>query len=319
MGSVASVVGRALVSGGAGFIGSHLCDALVASGWHVTVVDDLSTGRRENIASLLSHHRFAFIHSDIRRPIAWTGDLVFHLASPASPVAYSKARLETLTINAHGTLQMLELARRTGARLVLASTSEVYGDPEEHPQRETYAGRVDPLGPRACYDEGKRYAEALVVAAVHEWGLDARIARIFNTYGPRMQPDDGRVVVSFITALLEGRPLRIYGDGLQTRSLCYIADLVGGLIRLAEVPGLAGEAVNLGNPDERTVLQIADAVQRAAGRTARLVHLPPQPGDPQRRRPDITKAQRLLGWTPAISLEDGLRHTWQWYAAHVAV
>ncbi|MDR7554867.1 MAG: GDP-mannose 4,6-dehydratase [Armatimonadota bacterium] len=312
-------MGRALISGGAGFIGSHLCEALVAAGWHVTALDDLSTGRRANIASLLAHPRFTFVEGDVRMPVAWTGDVIFHLASPASPAAYARARVETLTTNAQGTLRMLELARRTGARLVLASTSEVYGDPEEHPQRETYPGRVDPTGPRSCYDEGKRYAEALVAAAVHEWGIDARIARIFNTYGPRMRPDDGRVVVTFVTALLEGRPLRIFGDGLQTRSLCYIDDMVRGLVRLAEVPGLAGEAINLGNPDERTVLQIAEAVQRVAGRTARLVHLPPQPGDPQRRCPDITKARRLLEWSPEVPLEDGLRRTWQWYEAHVAV
>jgi nucleoside-diphosphate-sugar epimerase len=316
---VVADAGRALITGGAGFIGSHLCDALIAAGWHVTVLDDLSTGHRANIASLLSHPRFTFVHRDVRTPVAWTGDVIFHLASPASPAAYTRARVETLTTNAHGTLQMLELARRTGARLVLASTSEVYGDPEVHPQHETYPGRVDPTGPRSCYDEGKRYAEALVAAAVHEWGVDARVARIFNTYGPRMRPDDGRVVVTFVTALLEGRPLRIFGDGLQTRSLCYIDDMVRGLIRLAEVPGLAGEAINLGNPDERTVLQIAEAVQRAAGRSARLVYLPPQPGDPQRRRPDITKARRLLGWSPEVPLEDGLRRTWQWYEAHVAV
>jgi nucleoside-diphosphate-sugar epimerase len=316
---VVADAGRALITGGAGFIGSHLCDALIAAGWHVTVLDDLSTGHRANIASLLSHPRFTFVHGDVRTPVAWTGDVIFHLASPASPAAYTRARVETLTTNAHGTLQMLELARRTGARLVLASTSEVYGDPEVHPQHETYPGRVDPTGPRSCYDEGKRYAEALVAAAVHEWGVDARVARIFNTYGPRMRPDDGRVVVTFVTALLEGRPLRIFGDGLQTRSLCYIDDMVRGLIRLAEVPGLAGEAINLGNPDERTVLQIAEAVQRAAGRSARLVYLPPQPGDPQRRRPDITKARRLLGWSPEVPLEDGLRRTWQWYEAHVAV
>lgn len=304
---------RALVTGGAGFVGSHLCDRLLDDGWQVTALDSLVTGRVANLTHLSDHPRFTFLEADVRDPVDWSGDCLFHLASRASPAAYDRARVDTLTTNAQGTLRMLEVARRTGARFVLASTSEVYGDPEQHPQREDYPGRVNPTGPRSCYDEGKRYAEALVAAAVHEWGIDARIARIFNTYGPRMDPEDGRVVVAFMQALIGGRPLPVFGDGRQTRSLCYVDDLVNGLIRLADRPGLAGEVINLGNPDERTILDLADLVQRIAGRTVGVEHRPALPDDPHRRSPDIAKARRLLDWAPQVTLEEGLRRTWEWY------
>lgn len=309
---------RVLVAGGAGFIGSHLCDRLIGDGWEVTCLDSLATGKAANVEHLTGHPRFSLRIGDVREPVDWEGDLIFNLASPASPAAYQRARMYTLVSNAEGTRNLLEMARRTGARFVLASTSEVYGDPEEHPQPETYPGRVNPVGPRSCYDESKRYAEALVAAAVHEWGVDARIARIFNTYGPRMDPADGRVVVTFVKHILAGWALPINGDGQQTRSLCYVDDLVEGLIRLAAAPGLEGAVVNLGNPDERTVLDLADVIQRVAGRRVGVTHVPPAAGEPRRRCPDISRAQDLLGWTPRVSLEVGLARTWDWYRARGA-
>ncbi len=271
------------------------------------------TGSEANVAHLAGNPRFSLIVGDVRDPLDWSGDLILNLASPASPPAYQRRRMLTLTTNAEGTRSMLELARRTGARFVQASTSEIYGDPEEHPQRETYPGRVNPLGPRSCYDEGKRYAEALVTAAAAEWGMDARIARIFNTYGPRMDPGDGRVVVTFIRCLIEGRPLTVFGDGSQTRSLCYVDDMVEGLVRLATGPDLAGEVLNLGNPDERTILELAEALQRIAGRRVGIELQALPEDDPSRRRPDISKAMRLLDWSPQVALEEGLRRTWEWY------
>jgi len=301
------------VAGGAGFIGSHLCDRLLSDGWSVACLDSLITGSAANVEHLIRNPLFSLRVGDIRHPADWDGDIIFNLASPASPPAYQRDRVLTLTTNAEGTRNLLEQARRTGARFVQASTSEVYGDPEEHPQRETYPGRVNPIGPRSCYDEGKRYAEALVVAAVAEWGVDARIARIFNTYGPRMDPEDGRVVVTFIERLIEGKPLPVFGDGSQTRSLCYVEDLVEGLLRLATAPGLAGEVFNLGNPDERTILELAEAVQRVAGRRGEIEFLALPQDDPTRRCPDITKAGETLGWSPRVPLEEGLRRTWDWY------
>jgi nucleoside-diphosphate-sugar epimerase len=301
------------VAGGAGFIGSHLCERLLSDGWSVACLDSLVTGSAANVEHLIRNPLFSFRVCDIRHPANWDGDMIFNLASPASPPAYQRDRVLTLTTNAEGTRNLLELARRTGARFVQASTSEVYGDPEEHPQRETYPGRVNPIGPRSCYDEGKRYAEALVVAAVAEWGVDARIARIFNTYGPRMDPEDGRVVVTFIGRLIEGRPLPVFGDGSQTRSLCYVEDLVEGLLRLATAPDLAGEVFNLGSPDERTILELAEAVLRVAGRRAEIEFLALPQDDPTRRCPEISRARHLLGWSPQVALDEGLRRTWEWY------
>ena len=302
-----------LVAGGAGFIGSHLCDRLVSDGWEVTCLDSMCTGSPVNVEHLSRHPRFILRRGDVRQPVDWAGELIINLASPASPQAYQRARMYTLTTNAEGTLSLLELARRTGARLVLASTSEVYGDPEEHPQRETYPGRVNPVGPRSCYDEGKRYAEALVTAAVAEWGVDGRIGRIFNTYGPRMNPGDGRVVVTFVQQLLAGRPLTVCGDGTQTRSLCFVDDMVEGLVRLATYPNLTGEVINLGNPDERSIFDVASIFQRVVGRSVGVEFLPLPPEDPRRRRPDITKARGMLGWTPRVPLEEGFLRMWDWY------
>jgi nucleoside-diphosphate-sugar epimerase len=304
---------RVLVAGGAGFIGSHLCERLLSLGWHVTCVDALSTGRLESVGHLVDHPRFVFLHRDVRDDLSWSGDLIANLASPASPARYMEARVHTLTTNAEGTRRLLDLARRNGARYVQASTSEVYGDPEEHPQSESYVGHVNPIGPRSCYDEGKRYAEALVVAAVAEWDVDARIGRIFNTCGPRMDSNDGRLVVTFVHQLLENQPLTVFGDGRQTRSLCYVDDMVEGLIRLGTYDGLAGTVVNLGNPDERSVLEIAEVLQRIAGREVGIRFLPLPIDDPQRRCPNVDRARRLLGWEPRVSVEECLRRTWEWY------
>ncbi|HXF36374.1 MAG TPA: UDP-glucuronic acid decarboxylase family protein [Actinomycetota bacterium] len=298
---------RALVTGGAGFIGSHLCDRLIAEGWDVLCVDNLLTGRKENIEHLLGHERFAFLEQDVCEPFEVEGvlDWVLHLASPASPVDYMRHPLETLRVNAEGTRRMLDLAVEKGARFLLASTSEVYGDPQVHPQPETYWGNVNPIGPRSCYDEGKRYAEALTMAYHRVHGLDIRIARIFNTYGPRMRLDDGRVVPTFIRQAMAGEPLTIHGDGTQTRSLCYVDDLIEGLWRL--IGSDYQEPVNLGSDEELTVREIGELICRILEREPRFEPLPPAPDDPAHRRPDLSAAQHLLGWAPGTSAMDGLR------------
>lgn len=304
---------RVLVTGGAGFIGSHLCEVLLEDGFEVIAVDNLLTGRVENIQHLLTHPRFQFIQQDVSEGAEFEVDAIYHLASPASPVGYRRYPIQTLLVNSLGTLRLLELARRTGARFLFASTSEVYGDPLVHPQPEDYFGNVNPVGPRSCYDEGKRFGEALTMEFVREYGVDARIARIFNTYGPRMDPDDGRVVPNFIVRALTGQPLEIFGDGLQTRSLCYVSDMVRGLRLVMERDQLAGAVFNLGNPDERTVLELAELVQRLIGRSVPLVFRPPRPDDPVRRCPDITRAQTILGWEPRVSLEEGMGETIQYF------
>ncbi len=300
---------RVLVAGGAGFIGSHLCEALLADGYQVIVVDNLLTGRIENIAHLLDHPRFQFLQRDVAdlEPIAV--DAIYHLASPASPEGYRRYPIETLLVNSLGTLRLLEHARHSRARFLYASTSEVYGDPLVHPQSEDYFGNVNPIGPRSCYDEGKRFGEALTMEFVREYGIDARIARIFNTYGPRMDPADGRVVPNFIVRALTGETLEIYGDGLQTRSLCYVSDMVRGLRLLMERDGLAGTVVNLGNPDERTIRELAELIRELTGSTVPLTYGPPRPDDPVRRCPDIRRARELLGWEPQVPLEVGLAWT----------
>ncbi len=310
---------RVLVTGGAGFIGSHLCEALLADGFEVIAVDNLLTGRIENIQHLLGHPRFQFVQQDVTEPIEYEVDAIYHLASPASPVGYRRYPIQTLVVNSLGTLRLLELARRTRARFLFASTSEVYGDPLVHPQPEDYNGNVNPIGPRSCYDEGKRFGEALTMEFVREYGVDARIARIFNTYGPRMDPHDGRVVPNFIVRALSGEPLEIFGDGLQTRSLCYVSDMVCGLRLVMERDQLAGTVFNLGNPDERTVLELAELVQRLTGRSVPLVFRPPRPDDPIRRCPDITRAKNLLGWEPRVSLEHGMRNTIRYFREVLAV
>lgn len=301
-----------MVTGGAGFLGSHLTDRLLADGHRVTVFDNLVTGSTDNLAHLAGHDRFRFIRQDITEYLFLAGpvDFVWHLASPASPVDYRELPIQTLKVGALGTHKALGLAKAKGARFLLASTSEVYGDPLVHPQREDYWGNVNPVGPRGCYDEAKRFAEALTMAYREEHGLATRIVRIFNTYGPRMRRGDGRVVPEFIGAALEGRSLTVFGEGLQTRSFCFVSDLLEGIVRLmrCEAP-TAYLPVNIGNPAEMTVREFADAVIRCTGSRSRLVRRPLPKDDPRQRRPDITRARRLLGWEPEIDLETGLKRT----------
>jgi nucleoside-diphosphate-sugar epimerase len=295
-----------LVTGGAGFIGSWLCESLLSKGYRVVCVDSLITGREENIAHLKGN--FVFIRADVSKSLDVEGpvDYLFHLASPASPADYQRLPIETMMANSLGTLNALELAREKNARLLLASTSEVYGDPEEHPQAEGYWGRVNPTGPRSCYDESKRFAEALAMAHRKVHGLDVRVARIFNTYGPRMRRDDGRAIPNFITQALEGRPITVYGDGSQTRSFCYITDMVEGLERLMFTKGLSGEVFNIGNPDEYyTILDVAKKVKSLAGSKSEIVFRDLPEDDPTRRRPDTGKALVKLGWRPSVGFDEG--------------
>ncbi len=316
-----SGLARVLITGAAGFLGSHLCDRFVAEDWHVIGVDNLLTGKEQNLAHLAGHSRFDFRKRDATNPffIDDPVNLVLHFASPASPKDYSRYPIQTLKVAALGTMHTLGLARAHGARYVLASTSEVYGDPEVHPQPESYWGHVNPIGPRSVYDEAKRYAEALAMTYYRSYGADVRIARIFNTYGPRMQVDDGRVIPAFITKALLGEPLPVQGDGRQTRSFCYVDDLVEGIFRLATLNGLAGEVFNLGNPDERTMLDVAELVRSLVGHDVPMVHLPLPPDDPQRRCPQISKAWAKLGWSPRISFTEGLRRTIEWFERSLSV
>ncbi|HVM30289.1 MAG TPA: UDP-glucuronic acid decarboxylase family protein [Candidatus Limnocylindrales bacterium] len=307
-----------LVAGGAGFVGSHLVEALLEEVSEVMVVDSFDTGSPRNLASAIDDPRLALERASISDPLppAVTGrrfDRIYHLASPASPVHYARLPLETLKVNSLGTMHLLELARRDDARLLLASTSEVYGDPLVHPQPETYWGNVNPNGPRSCYDEGKRFSESVTMTYVREHGLDARIARIFNTYGPRSDPNDGRMIPNFCVQALRGQDITVYGDGQQTRSCCYVTDLVAGLVALMETPDLSGEVVNLGNPEEQTVLEIARRTADLAGSGSSIVHRPLPTDDPARRRPDIDKAQRLLGWSPTTSFEAGISATLEYF------
>jgi dTDP-glucose 4,6-dehydratase len=307
---------RVVVAGGAGFLGSHLCDRLVDRGDDVVCVDDLSTGSRDNVAHL--DERFSLVVADVSRTLDVEGavDAVCHLASPASPPAYLARPLETLAAGSDGTRCLLELAERNGARFLLASTSEVYGDPEVHPQTERYRGNVDPVGPRSVYDEAKRYAEALTMATYRARGVDVGIARIFNTYGPRLAPGDGRVVSNFCVQALRGEPLTVYGDGTQTRSLCYVDDQVDGLLALldSDVTG----PVNIGNPDERTVNELARLVIESTGSQSAIEHRPLPADDPRRRCPDITLARELLGWAPSVPLDLGLARTVEWFRSKAA-
>ena len=305
---------RVLVAGGAGFIGSHLSDALVERGDTVVAVDNLLTGRRENVGSLLSHERFALVECDVTEPLIGSPefeerfDAVLDLASPASPDDFANLPLEILAAGSTGTRNLLDLACKQGSRFLLASTSEVYGDPLVHPQTEDYLGNVDPVGPRSCYDEAKRFAEALTVAYRRVRGADTRIARIFNTYGERMRPDDGRVLTNFIVQALAGEPMTLYGDGSQSRSFCYVADEVAGLLAVldGDVPG----PVNVGNPDERTIRETAELVRELTGSTSEIIEvsLPEERfGDPRRRCPDITLARNRLEWEPTTPLRLGLQ------------
>jgi len=309
-----------VVTGGAGFVGSHVCEELVRRGSSVVCVDDLSTGSEENVAHLLAEPRFTLLVSDVSRGLGdppelfLRTDLVLHLASPASPVDYRRRPIETLDVGAAGTRHALELSEATGARFVLASTSEVYGDPQVHPQPETYWGHVNPIGPRSVYDEAKRFAEAQTSAWRRTRGVDAGIVRIFNTYGPRMRTDDGRMVPTFIRQALGGEPLSVSGDGTQTRSVCYVGDLVEGLLAFA-ASGLPGP-VNLGDDVELTVLQVAqDVIDVVGGPAPGIVHAELPEDDPRRRRPDVTLARRSLGWQAGTAWRDGLEETVAWYRA----
>jgi dTDP-glucose 4,6-dehydratase len=307
----------AAVLGGAGFLGSHLCERLLAEGARVIAVDNLVTGSEANLAGPLADPHFSFLNHDVTAPIPAVGtlDFVFNLASPASPIDYERLWLETLRVGSLGTQHGLELAQANGAVFLQASTSEIYGDPLVHPQVESYLGNVDCTGPRAVYDEAKRYGEALVQAFRRKRGVSTRIVRIFNTYGPRMRLNDGRVVPAFVGQALRGEDFTLFGDGSQTRSFCYVDDLIDGLLRLAASP--EQDPVNLGNPEERTMKEFALAVRAAAGGGGELVYRPLPPGDPKQRRPDITRATTLLGWAPKVPLAEGLARTVAWFRGRV--
>ncbi len=305
---------RSVVTGGAGFLGSHLCERLLAEGHRVVAVDNLLTGSRENLKGLQKNPKFTFLKQDVTEELIIPGpvDFVLHFASAASPVDYAKYGIRTLKANALGTHKTVGLAKAKRARYLLASTSEVYGDPEVNPQPETYWGRVNPIGARSVYDEGKRFAEALATAYHQEHGMDVRIARIFNTYGPRMRLSDGRVIPNFVGQALRGAPLTIYGDGSQTRSFCYVDDLIEGVWRLLTVDAVDGP-VNLGNPDEQSISDMAAIVQKIIGKDVGVIHKPLPPDDPKVRCPDITKARKVLGWEPKVPLEQGLAKTIDFY------
>jgi UDP-glucuronate decarboxylase len=298
-----------LVTGGAGFLGSHLCDRLLEAGHEVVCLDNFFTGTKRNIEHLIGHARFELVRHDVTFPLYVEVDEIYNLACPASPIHYQHDPVQTTKTSVHGAINMLGLAKRLKCRILQASTSEVYGDPATHPQREDYWGNVNPVGPRSCYDEGKRCAETLFFDYHRQHNLDIKVARIFNTYGPRMHPNDGRVVSNFIVQALKGEPISIYGDGGQTRSFCYVDDLVRGLIRLMASPkGFTGP-VNLGNPVEFTIRQLAEHVIEMTRSKSKLTFLPLPQDDPKRRQPDITLAKERLEWQPTVALRDGLKHT----------
>lgn len=307
-----------LITGGAGFIGSHLCDYLIEKGYKVIALDNLLTGSKKNIERLLGNPNFEFIEADVTMQAAISSvphvDFIFHLASPASPIDYQAHPEETLLTNSIGTLNMLNLAKDKKAKILITSTSEVYGDPKEHPQKETYFGNVNSFGPRACYDESKRFSEAATYVFLEKYDVDARIIRIFNTYGPRMQKDDGRVVSNFINNALEGKELNIDGDGSQTRSFCFVSDMVEGIFKAVFSDNTRGQIFNLGNPDEYEVKQLASKVLILAGSKSKIEYNGKfRIDDPMRRQPDITKAKQILGWEPKVDLEEGLQKTIEYY------
>ena len=304
-----------LVTGGAGFLGSHLCERLIERGDDVLCLDNLFTGRKKNIAHLWKHPRFEFIRHDIVHPIYVEADQIYNLACPASPEAYQYNPIKTIKTSTVGVVNVLGLAKRCKARILHTSTSEVYGDPEVHPQTEDYWGHVNPLGIRSCYDEGKRVAESLCMNYHHSHGLEVRIIRIFNTYGPRMDPNDGRVISNFITQAVAGEPITIYGDGTQTRSFCYVDDLIEGMIRMMDQDDETGP-VNLGNPVENTMLELAQAVLKVTNSHSKIVHQDLPADDPKKRCPDISKAKSLLGWEPKVPLEKGLERVLAYYQEH---
>lgn len=305
----------AVVTGGAGFIGSHLCDALLSQGYRVICLDNLITGSETNIQEAKKNPLFEFINHDVTKPISSISrvDYIFHLASPASVIDYQKYPQETALVNSLGTINMLDLAKKDKARFLFASTSEVYGDPKEHPQKETYWGNVNPNGVRACYDESKRFGEAITMVYLRKYALDCRIVRIFNTYGPRMKKTDGRVVSNFINQAIEAKPLTIYGDGTQTRSFCFVSDLVNGIMKLMFTDSARGEVVNVGNPQEYTMMDFAKKIKEMIGSASEFVFAPLPQDDPKERRPDIEKAATLLGWKPLVSVTEGLAKTVEYY------
>ena len=312
---VPSVADRVLVSGGAGFIGSHLCDRLLEEGNDVLCVDNFYSSSRHNVTHLLSHPRFELVRHDITFPLHVEVDAIYHLACPASPVHYQRDPVQTIKTAVHGSINMLGLAKRLGARILLASTSEVYGDPQVHPQSEDYWGNVNPIGPRACYDEGKRAAETLFFDYHRQHGVDIKVVRIFNTYGPRMHPEDGRVVSNFIVSALRGLPLSMYGSGEQTRSFCYVDDLVSGLMAMMGSPAGVTGPINLGNPGEFSMAELAEQVIALVGSDPGIVYEPLPADDPARRRPDITRAKEILGWQPRVDLAEGLARTVDYFRA----
>jgi UDP-glucuronate decarboxylase len=304
---------RILVTGGAGFLGSHLCERLLNEGHEVLCVDNFYTGRKANIAHLLNNPFFEVIRHDITFPLYVEVDEIYHLACPASPVHYQFDPVQTTKTSVHGSINMLGLAKRLKIKILLASTSEVYGDPTVHPQPETYWGNVNPIGPRACYDEGKRCAETLFFDYHRQHRLKIKVARIFNTYGPRMHPNDGRVVSNFIVQALKGEDITVYGDGKQTRSFCYVDDMIDGLIRLMNTGDDFTGPVNLGNPEEYSILQLAETIIRLTGSKSRIVFKPLPPDDPKQRCPDITLARKVLNWQPTTTLEEGLKRTIEYF------
>lgn len=300
---------RVLITGGAGFLGSHLCDHLLRNGYEILCVDNFYTGTKGNIAHLLNNPAFELLRHDITFPLFVEVDQIYNLACPASPIHYQYDPVQTTKVNVHGAINMLGLAKRVKARILQASTSEVYGNPSIHPQVESYCGNVNPTGPRACYDEGKRCAETLFFDYHRQLSLEIKVARIFNTYGPRMHPNDGRVVSNFIVQALQGKPITIYGDGSQTRSFCYVDDLVEGLIRLMESPNGFTGPVNLGNPEEFTILELAQFIIKLTGSRSEIIRQGLPKDDPERRKPDISLAKSTLDWSPKVQLEEGLIKT----------
>ena len=307
--------GRALVTGGAGFLGSHLCERLLNDGYSVICVDNYYSSTKENIAHLLDNPRFEVIRHDVTFPLYIEVDEIYHLACPASPIHYQRDPVQTTKTAVHGSINMLGLAKRTGAKILLTSTSEIYGDPLVHPQTEDYWGNVNPIGPRACYDEGKRAAETLFFDYHRQHYLKIKVVRLFNTYGPRMHPHDGRVVSNFVVSALTGKPITIYGEGQQTRSFCYVDDLIDGLIAMMNSADEVTGPINLGNPGEFTIAELAAEVIKQTGVNPGIEYLPLPPDDPTRRQPDITRAKQTLGWEPTIELESGLAKTIEYFRA----
>ena len=304
---------KTVVTGGAGFVGSHVCKRLLDDGHEVLCVDNLITGSARNIAPLLKHPRFTYLQHDVTQPFDAEVEAIFHMASPASPIGYMEHPIETIMVNTQGTYRMLEMARQQNAMFLVSSTSEIYGDPLVHPQTEDYWGNVNPIGPRACYDESKRLGETLTMEYYRQYRTNIRIVRIFNTYGPNSQLNDGRMIPNFITQALKNEPLVIYGDGNKTRSICYVSDLVEGLMRAMFHAGTMGEVFNLGNTGEHTVREYAETIIRLCNSSSAIVYEPSRIDDPERRRPDITKAREILGWDLKVDKEEGLARTIEWF------